>query len=147
VDNPAWSNDWDDWINLIFSSLVQPQLGWNRPLLVTHFPASQAALAKLDPQDPRVAERYELFYQGVELANGYHELVLGEQLEERAEKANCQRIQDGKFPLPLDNPLLDAMRYGMPASCGCALGFDRLVMLACGATHLEEVVPFTAARA
>jgi lysyl-tRNA synthetase class 2 len=74
VDRSDWASDWDDWVNLIFSHVVQPSLGQKRPVLVTHFPASQAALAKLDPQDPRTAERYEAFYLGVELANGYHEL-------------------------------------------------------------------------
>ena len=147
VDRADWANDWDDWVNLIFSHVVQPSLGQKRPVLVTHFPASQAALAKLDPQDPRTAERYEAFYLGVELANGYHELCDPDELAHRSAIANEQRIADGKFPLPLASPLVDAMRYGIPNSCGCALGFDRVVMLACGAKSLSEVIPFTATRA
>lgn len=147
VDRIDWSSDWDDWVNLIFSEVVQPSLGLNRPVLVTHFPSSQAALAKLDSTDPRTAERYEAFYRGVELANGYHELCDPDELSRRAALANEQRLADGKFPLPLESPLIDAMRYGIPNSCGCALGFDRVVMLACGASKLSDVIPFTADRA
>jgi len=147
VDRADWASDWDDWVNLIFSHVVQPSLGLSRPVLVTHFPASQAALAKLDPKDPRTAERYEAFYLGVELANGYHELCDPDELAHRAAIANEQRIADGKFALRLESPLVDAMRCGIPNSCGCALGFDRVVMLACGAKSLKEVIPFTADRA
>ena len=147
VDRIDWTSDWDDWVNLIFSHRVQPTLGLSRPVLVTHFPASQAALARLDPQDCRTAERFEAFYKGVELANGYHELSDPQELTSRASAANEQRIADGKFPLPLKSPLIDAMRLGIPACCGCALGFDRVVMLACGATNLSDVMAFTAERA
>jgi elongation factor P--(R)-beta-lysine ligase len=138
----AWSSDWDDWVNLIFSDRVQRTLGMDVPVLVTHFPASQAALARVCESDPRTAERYEAFYRGVELANGYHELMDADQLESRSILANEQRLRDGKKPLPIQNRLLDAMRSGMPNSCGCALGFDRVVMLACGASRLDEVVSF-----
>jgi lysyl-tRNA synthetase class 2 len=144
VHSPSWSNDWDDWVNLIFSLIIQPNLGWNTPVLLTHFPASQAALARLDPVDPRTALRYELFYRGVELANGYDELTERNEFETRAIVANTERIQSGKAPLPVENPLLSAMDSGVPPSCGCALGFDRVVMLACNATRLDEVIPFTA---
>ena len=144
VDSEGWSSDWDDWVNLIFSDVVQPKLGMETPALITNFPASQAALAVVSPSDPRTAERYEIFYQGVELANGYHELLDATVLRERDEIANNQRVQDGKRPLPACEKLLLAMEAGMPSSCGCALGFDRLVMLACNANSLKEVVAFTA---
>ena len=144
VDRETWSTDWDDWVNLIFSERVQSTLGIQTPMLVTHFPASQAALARVCDSDPRTAERFEAFYRGVELANGYHELMDANQLEERSVLANRQRVADGKKPLPIQNRLLDAMRLGMPNSCGCALGFDRLVMLACQANSLAEVVSFVA---
>jgi lysyl-tRNA synthetase class 2 len=147
IDRANWSDDWDDWVNLIFSLVVQPSLGMKRPVIVTHFPATQAALAKLDPHDPRTAERFEAFYLGVELANGYHELCDPDELARRAALANQQRIADGKFPLPLENPLIEAMRLGIPNCCGCALGFDRVVMLACRASGLHEVIPFPVDRA
>ena len=94
--------------------------------------------------DTRTAERYEAFYRGVELANGYHELMDADQLEARTILANKQREADGKKSLPVQNRLLDAMRSGMPNSCGCALGFDRVVMLACNAGSLDEVLSFVA---
>ena len=144
VDRENWSTDWDDWVNLIFSERVQSKLGVQTPLLVTHFPASQSALARICGEDTRTAERFEAFYRGVELANGYHELLDADQLEERSILANTQRVAEGKKPLPIQNRLLDAMRSGMPNSCGCALGFDRLVMLACNAGSLDQVVSFVA---
>jgi lysyl-tRNA synthetase class 2 len=147
IDRADWSDDWDDWVNLIFSLVVQPSLGLKRPVIVTHFPATQAALAKVDRQDPRTAERFEAFYLGVELANGYHELCDPDELARRAALANEQRIADGKFPLPLENPLIEAMRLGIPNCCGCARGFDRVVMLACRASGLHEVIPFPVDRA
>lgn len=147
VDRVEWTSDWDDWVNLIFSHVVQPSLGKAGPVLVTHFPASQAALAKLDAADPRTAERFEAFYLGVELANGYHELCDPEELAGRSELANRQRIADGKFSLPVESPLIDAMRLGIPDSCGCALGFDRVVMLACQSSKLSDVIPFPVDRA
>lgn len=147
VDQVRWSTDWDDWVNLIFSERVQATLGMQIPVLVTHFPASQAALARVCELDRRTAERYELFYHGVELANGYHELMDADQLEARSTLSNSQRVKDGRNPLPIQNRLLDAMRSGMPNSCGCALGFDRVVMLACNARSLDEVVSFVAENA
>ncbi len=147
VESESWSSDWDDWVNLIFSDRVQSTLGTESPVFVTHFPVSQAALARVCESDTRTAERYEAFYRGVELANGYHELMDAEQLRARSIVANQQRRFDGKKMLPVQNRLLDAMQFGMPNSCGCALGFDRLVMLACNANSLDEVVSFTAEQA
>jgi len=147
VERTDWSQDWDDWVNLIFSDRVQGKLGADRPVLVTHFPISQAALARVSESDARTAERYEAFYLGVELANGYHELLDADLLEARARKSNEQRQADGNQALPMQNRLLDAMRSGMPSSCGCALGFDRIVMLACQASSLEQVIAFTAQNA
>ena len=134
VDSERWSSDWDDWVNLIFSDRVQGTLGMQTPVMVTHFPASQAALARVCETDPRTAERFEAFYRGVELANGYHELMDADQLESRSILANKQRESDGKKPLPLQNRLLDAMRSGMPNSCGCALGCDRVCLGIVGGT-------------
>lgn len=147
VDTEKWSADWDDWVNLLFSERVQGMLGWNRPTIVTDFPASQAALAIVSENDPRTAERYEIFYHGVELANGYHELLDANVLADRDHVANQQRLLDGKNALPPCEKLLEAMRKGIPSSCGCALGFDRVVMLACNATNLREVLSFAAEHA
>lgn len=142
VDRLDWSNDWDDWVHLLFSMLVQPTLGLESPVLVTHFPASQAALAQISTEDARTAERFELFYKGLELANGYHELLDPAVLRARSILANQERARDGKHSLPIESRLLEAMDFGIPASTGCALGFDRVVMLAIGAKAIEEVIPF-----
>lgn len=147
VPTRDWSSDWDDWVNLLFSECVQATLGFDGPVLITNFPASQAALAQISLSDPRTAERYELFYRGVELANGYHELLDANVLRERDRIANAARIQDGKSALPECSKLLAAMEFGIPPCSGCALGFDRLVMLVCDVPTLKEVVAFTADRA
>lgn len=141
------AQDRDGWLDLLLSHCVAPRLGTERPVLVYHYPASQAALATVRDGDPPVAERFELYVGGVELANGYHELCDAEQLRQRIASANAQRQADGKLPLPEDSRLLEAMRAGLPPGAGVALGFDRLVMLAARATSLAEVLAFPFDRA
>ena len=140
-------DDRDVWLDFLMSELVAPHLGRDRPEIVFDYPASQAALARVRSDDPPVAERFELFFQGVELANGYHELLDADELRRRNAAANAQRVADGKPALPEDSRLLAAMDYGLPACTGVALGFDRIVMLAAGATSLAEVMPFPIGRA
>ncbi len=147
VESAAWSDDWDDWCNLLFTELVQPRLGMESPVVVSHFPASQSALAQISLADSRVAERFEIFYRGVELANGYHELLDAAELRRRNQLVNQQRLRDGKICLPEESRLLEAMDAGLPPSVGCALGWDRLVMLACRATSIDEVLAFPIERA
>ncbi|MCA9160102.1 MAG: EF-P lysine aminoacylase GenX, partial [Planctomycetales bacterium] len=142
-----WSDERDEWLNLLFSDGVQPHLGKQRPTIVTHYPATQAALARLCPRDSRTAERYELFIDGVELANGYHELLDADELERRNEQSLAQRSCDGKPLLPTHSRLVDAMRSGLPACSGCALGLDRLLMVALAASSIDEVLPFPIERA
>jgi len=142
VDRLDWSEDWDDWVHLLFSLVVQPTLGLDTPCLITNFPASQAALAQINALDPRTAERFELFFRGLELANGYFELLNPKILRERSHIANEERIRDGKSPLPVESRLLEAMEFGIPSSAGCAMGVDRVVMLAIGASTIAEVIPF-----
>jgi len=127
--------------------LVQPRLGLQRPVLLFDYPASQAALARVKPGNPPLAERFELFVAGVELANGYHELLDPDELRARNARTNARRIADGKPPLPEESRLLEAMRSGLPSSVGVALGFDRLVMLAAGAKTIAEVMAFPFDRA
>lgn len=144
---PTLDDDRDGWLDLFLVEKVMPKLGVERPVILYDYPASQAALAIVRDEQPPVAERFELFYFGVELANGYHELLDPEVLRTRNEEANRQRIADGKQPLPVESRLLEAMRHGLPACAGCALGFDRTVMLAAGAEDLSEVIPFPQERA
>jgi elongation factor P--(R)-beta-lysine ligase len=140
-------NDRDAWLNLLLATVVEPHLGVAAPTILCDYPASQAALARVRPGPPRVAERFELYVAGIELANGYHELLDADELQSRIVQANAQRVADGKPALPADNRLLAAMRAGLPPCCGVALGFDRLVMLAAGATTLSDVIPFPIDRA
>lgn len=134
--------DIDGLLELLLSELIQPKLGFDRPVILYHYPASQAALARLDEADPQVACRFELFVDGMELANGYDELLDAAVLVERNRTNNAAREALGKPPLPEDSQLIEAMRAGLPACSGCALGLDRLVMAAIGAKSIDEVIPF-----
>ncbi len=139
-------SDRDSWLNLLLSHLVEPNLGQTRPTILFDYPASQAALAQVHG-DPPAAERFELYVRGVELANGYHELLDPRVLRERNRQANSARIADGKPPLKEESRLLAAMERGLPDCTGVALGFDRVVMLAAGAASLAEVMAFPIDRA
>ncbi len=143
-----WENQSkDDWLNLLFAECIQPRLGQACPELVTHYPASQAALAQVAQEDRRTSERFELFIAGIEIANGYHELLDANELERRAVDGLHQRRSDGKADLPTHSYLVDAMRHGLPDSCGCALGIDRLVMVALDAKSIDDVIAFPIDRA
>jgi lysyl-tRNA synthetase class 2 len=139
--------DRNTWLNLLLAALVEPHLGQTVPTLLCDYPASQAALARVSPGAAPVAERFELYVRGIELANGYHELLDADVLSARMAQANIDREADGKSPLPIDNRLLSAMRAGLPPCCGVALGFDRLVLLAAGAQRLSDVMAFPIDRA
>jgi len=150
IDPPASLSptDRDGWLDLLLVELVQPHLGRDRPTILHDYPASQAALAQLrDDGDTKVAERFELFVDSIELANGYHELTDAEELARRNRENNRLRELDGKEPLPVESRLLAAMRAGLPEATGAALGFDRVAMLAAGAKRLDQVIPFPFDRA
>ena len=141
------ADDRDGWLDLLLVDCVQPHLGTERPTLLYDYPAGQTALARIRQDNPPVAERFELYVSGIELANGYHELLDADELLRRNKTVNIQRTVDGKPTLPEQSRLLTAMRAGMPASVGVALGFDRLVMLAAGSKSLSEVMAFPFNRA
>ena len=149
IEAPAGlrADDRDGWLDLLMAERVGPSLGHERPVIVYDYPAGQAALARVRPDEPPVAERFELFCAGIELANGYHELVDADELRRRNTESNRLRRADGKEPLPEASRLLAAMEAGLPASTGVALGFDRVVMLAAGAESLDEVIAFPSERA
>jgi elongation factor P--(R)-beta-lysine ligase len=134
--------DRDQWLNLLLSTRVEPQLGHDRPEIVYHFPASQASLSKVVKASGghQVAERFELYYRGIELANGFHELTDATEQRRRFEAVNAARVADGRSALPLPERLLTALEHGLPDCTGCALGFDRLVMLAVGAKSVVDVM-------
>jgi len=144
---PETISDRNGWINLLLTERVEAHLGATSPTILFDYPASQAALARIRPTDPPVAERFELYVKGIELANGYHELADPEVMLERARAANQRRSEAGKPTLPVESRLVEAMQDGLPDACGVALGFDRLVMIACGASQLSEVIAFPIDRA
>ena len=135
-------DDRDDRLDVLMSERVQPHLGLDQPTIVTDYPISQAALAKPSPSDDACASRFELFVRGVELANGYDELLDADVLIQRAETTNAKRIESGRKALPVETPLVDAMRSGFPQSAGVALGVDRLLMLRTDVQCIDDVMPF-----
>jgi lysyl-tRNA synthetase class 2 len=129
---------WSDIFSRILSERVEPQLGNGALTIVDHYPAVEAALARRVPSDPRLAERFELYACGVELANGFGELTDAAEQRRRflAEMEVKERVYGERYPL--DEELLAALAM-MPPAAGVALGLDRLVMLAAGATHIDQV--------
>lgn len=132
----------DGCLNLILSHFIEPTLGQDKLFVLSHYPASQAALAKTTQEEGHlVAERFEVYYKGYELANGYHELADPIEQEKRLIEANEQRIKYGKEALPIDYKFLDALKKGMPPCCGVAVGFDRLMMLRHNRTSIRDILP------
>lgn len=134
-------------LDLLLSQLVEPALGRERLCFLYDYPPSQASLARVREGNPPLAERFELYFQGVELANGFHELGDSVEQRRRFEQDNAQRHRGGSEMLPLDEYLLSALHHGLPDCAGVALGVDRLLMLSVGAETLEEVLAFPIERA
>lgn len=128
-------------LDLLLTRLVQPALSPGGVFLY-HFPADQAALARILPGDPPLAERFELFLAGVELANGYQELTDAREQRSRIEADLARRRDRGLPEVPADAKLLDALEHGLPECAGVALGFDRLVGLRAGIEDIRRVMPF-----
>jgi lysyl-tRNA synthetase class 2 len=136
------ADDPDPWLDLLLTHCLEPRLGRGRLSFVYDYPASQAALARLRPGAPAVGERFELYLNGVELANGFHELGDAGEQRRRFEAENATRRALGLPVAPVDENLLAALDAGLPDCAGVALGFDRLVMLAAGKTSIQEVIAF-----
>jgi lysyl-tRNA synthetase class 2 len=135
----ATDDNWSDVFSRVLVERIEPQLGRGRLTLLYDYPAVQSALARPSEADPRVAERFELYACGVELANGFGEQTDATEQRRRleAEMAEKARIYGERYPI--DEDFLAALTQ-MPPASGVALGFDRLVMLAAGATHIEQVL-------
>ncbi|MGB0503402.1 MAG: EF-P lysine aminoacylase EpmA [Thalassolituus sp.] len=129
----------DGWLDIIMSHLIEPSLPTNTLVFIDAFPASQAALAKIthEENDIAVAQRFELFFNGTELANGYHELT--DAAEQRRRFNNDARVAGGR---KVDERLLEALESGLPECAGVAMGIDRLLMHSTGATCISEVLAF-----
>jgi elongation factor P--(R)-beta-lysine ligase len=142
-DADQW--DLDTLLQLLVSFLIEPHLGADHLLVLSHFPASQAALANTIhlATGEAVACRFEVYYQGIELANGYHELTDAAEQRRRLEDTNRARLQAGKDSLKIDEHFLEALEQGLPDCCGVAVGFDRLMQLKHGLSTLTNILPFT----
>ena len=141
-DAPA-SLSRDGLLDFLVGVRLGPTLGQNCWLALTHYPASQAALAQLDPQDPSVALRFEIYAQGLELANGFQELANATEQAERFAADNRERAARGLPQRAADERLLAALAAGLPACAGVALGVDRTLMVATHTRRIDEVLPFT----
>ena len=141
----AMTLDRDGWLDLLLSYFIQPDLGRDGLCFVTDYPASQAALARLNP-DGQTAARFELFLQGIELANGFHELADMEEQAARFEADNCRRRSLGRPPVRIDRRLLGALQHGLPDCAGVAVGLDRLLMARLGAEDIDGVLSFSLQR-
>jgi len=137
----------DFWLDLWMSYVVGPQLGREAPAFVYDFPASQAALSRIRHETPPVAERFELFWRGIELANGFHELTDAAEQQRRFEDDQQWRRAHGRIVPPYDANLIAALQAGLPPCAGVALGVDRLLMLLTRSERLEDVLSFAADRA
>lgn len=137
-------DDHQAWLDLLFSHLIEPHLGHDLPTFITDYPAQTAALAKveIDKDGFLVAKRFELYIQGLEIANAYDELADPHILKQRFEKDNQDRIQKGLPQIPIDQRLLNACA-DLPPCSGIAVGLDRLLMAITQQTQIQDVIAFT----
>ncbi|MES9868780.1 MAG: EF-P lysine aminoacylase EpmA [Sedimenticola sp.] len=140
-------HDRDAWLDLLMSHCIEPQLGQGGLCFIYDYPASQASLSRIRNDDPPVAERFELYMDGLELANGFNELLDATEQRKRFEQDLEKRADNGKPPVPMDEHLLAALEQGLPSCAGVALGIDRLLMRLTGASHIEQVLAFPVNRA
>jgi lysyl-tRNA synthetase class 2 len=137
---PHPGDDWEGLYFRIFLDRIEPTLGVGVPTILYDYPVSMAALSRREPDDPRLAERFELYVCGLELANAFQELTdpAEQRARFRADQARKQALYGDTYPI--DEDFLAALEHGLPNCAGIALGFDRLVMLCTGASHIEEVL-------
>ena len=136
-------NHKDDWLNLLLTHLIEPNIGRKKPIFIYDFPASQAALAKIRKAEYPVAERFECYYKSIELANGFHELTDANEQRRRFEGNNLQREKMGLASIPIDSSFMASLEHGLPNCAGVALGVARLIMLAKNANRIGQVMTFT----
>lgn len=130
------------WLDLLFSHIIEPTLGESHPIFIYDFPVAQAALAKIREEKPPVASRFEVYYKGLELANGFHELQDPDQQRTRFETDLAFRMNNDMATPPMDEYFLAALQHGLPDCAGVALGVDRLLMLALHADNMSDVISF-----
>ncbi len=135
------------WLDLLLTHCIEPHIGKDVPVFLYDFPVSQAALAKIRPEQPPVASRFEVYFKGVELANGFHELQDAKEQRKRFEQDLEFRQESGISPVPVDEYFIAALEHGFPDCAGVALGVDRLIMLALKMNAISEVISFAFERA
>lgn len=133
--------DKDTILQLLFCIAIESKIGQDQPCFVYDFPASQAALARINTQDPRVADRFEVYYKSIELANGFYELNSSEEQLKRFEADNLSRKAMGLAEMPIDHKFVTCLDK-LPDCAGVALGLDRLLMLATNQSHIDDVLSF-----
>ena len=144
IDGHAEEQDRDFWLDVIMSHVVGPQMGRQAPEFIYDFPPSQAALARISGG---VAQRFELFWNGIELANGFHELTDAQEQKQRFKADQKWRCEQGRPVPPYDKNLIAALEAGLPTCAGVALGLDRLLMLKLGLPDIASTLAFDSARA
>ena len=138
----ALGNQRDAWLDLVMATIVAPAFEPDRLTCVSHYPASQAALARLCPSNPALADRFEMYCGNIELANGYVELTDGSEQRRRFELDRHMRRENGRPPGPIDTLLLEALDAGLPECAGVAVGFDRLLMIRAGRDDIRQIQHF-----
>jgi elongation factor P--(R)-beta-lysine ligase len=136
----------DDQLNFLMGFYIETKIGHDNPVFVYHYPASQSALAKIDPKCDQFSQRFEVFYKGLELGNGYHELQDYQEHLNRFEKIIRKRVESGQKKYNIDRNLMDALESGLPNCAGIAIGFDRLLMIKTGIRNIDEVQSFSSKR-
>ncbi len=141
--------EYDEALDYLFATQIQPKFEKKKIYFVTHFPATQAALAEINPENNKTSLRFEVFYHGHELGNGYQELTDSEELLSRFKHDNVTRNSNDLNEIQIDHHLIEAMRKdstksGLPKCSGIAIGLDRLLMVLLGASSIREVMPFNA---
>ncbi|MGD8558373.1 MAG: EF-P lysine aminoacylase EpmA [Gammaproteobacteria bacterium] len=139
--------DRDVYLDVLMSHQVQPQLGIDRLTFIYEYPASQCALARIAPDNPNVAERFELFLQGKELANGYQELTDAGEQQQRMQRDSQERVRRGSPSVTADQQLIDALAAGLPDCSGVAMGIDRLIQFLAHKANIKDVLAFPFERA
>lgn len=142
LDHAVSLDDKDAALSLLMGEKIEPQLGQSRPIFIFDYPHTQAALAKISDKNPLVAERFEVYFKGIELANGFHELTDAREQKNRFLQEQRYREENNLPLVKIDPQFIAALEHGLPNCAGVALGLDRLLMLLTHADSIDQVIAF-----